>query len=287
MQTIKHIYLVPTAIAIAAMMALFGIVFGGVLAFVGIFAGGIASILGKGTIGIVIAGLGVLSIVVFPILFAIIGFVVTAVAALLYNLFAGWFGGVMWDYKGGVLRGLDIISYAKISAAFFGIFALIEGLIMGSLLSMLGIAGALVGAITGLILGMIIGFIFGALGAFLYNVVASCVGGYRFTFKGRGISNLDPISYAKVLAVLSAIYGLIQGVLSMGLSGILASIASSNPAFGSILASSAAGATLGILGLVLIVIANLVSGFITGGLTAIFYNIPADRNIGRIEIDMG
>jgi len=37
---------------------------------------------------------GVLSIVIFPIIFAICGFIGGAITALLYNLFAGKIGGV-------------------------------------------------------------------------------------------------------------------------------------------------------------------------------------------------
>ena len=78
----------------AKIQALFGIVFG---LFYGIMFAIIGAAMGmsKGTPGAqALESLGVLSIVAFPIIFAIMGFICGAIMALLYNFFAGSVGGV-------------------------------------------------------------------------------------------------------------------------------------------------------------------------------------------------
>lgn len=45
------------------------------------------------------AGLGLWSIIVFPIIYALIGFIGGAIGAFLYNLVAGWIGGIEIELK--------------------------------------------------------------------------------------------------------------------------------------------------------------------------------------------
>lgn len=40
------------------------------------------------------AGLGFLGLLILPVIYAIIGFIVGAIAAFIYNLVAGWVGGI-------------------------------------------------------------------------------------------------------------------------------------------------------------------------------------------------
>ena len=59
--------------------------------------GTLISSLGVGGTAGFAAGFGVLSIVILPIFFAIGGFIVGAIFALLYNLVAGWVGGIQFE----------------------------------------------------------------------------------------------------------------------------------------------------------------------------------------------
>lgn len=87
MQEIKSIDIMSWA----KIHALFGIVFG---LFYGIMFAVMGAAVGasRGMPGV--EAFGVLSIVIFPIIFAICGFIGGAIMALLYNLFAGKLGGV-------------------------------------------------------------------------------------------------------------------------------------------------------------------------------------------------
>jgi hypothetical protein len=61
---------------------------------VGRFAGG--GLVGPGALGM---GFGLASIIIFPILYGLIGGVVAAIVAALYNLAAGWVGGLRVDLE--------------------------------------------------------------------------------------------------------------------------------------------------------------------------------------------
>ena len=78
----------------AKIQALFGIIFG---LFYGILFAVIGAVVGLSTVSPgmgSIEAMGVLSIIIFPIMFAIMGFICGAIMALLYNIFAKAVGGV-------------------------------------------------------------------------------------------------------------------------------------------------------------------------------------------------
>ena len=63
----------------------------------GFFAGIVAAVGLSSTLGVPGAFGGVASIIVMPILFAILGFVIGVIEAFVYNIVAKKFGGVMLD----------------------------------------------------------------------------------------------------------------------------------------------------------------------------------------------
>ena len=93
---IKRIGPLSVAKLSAVLYAVMGLVLGGVFSLVGL-AGGFASDTG-GTAGVG-AILGVAAIVVFPIFYGLMGFVLTLFAAWLYNFAADFVGGVEVDIQ--------------------------------------------------------------------------------------------------------------------------------------------------------------------------------------------
>ena len=86
-----------------ALYAFLGLLIGALVAIFSLMAGSIASHLGQnappgltGAIGV--AG-GVGAIIVMPILYGIIGGVAFAIGAVIYNLVAGWVGGLEVDIR--------------------------------------------------------------------------------------------------------------------------------------------------------------------------------------------
>ena len=95
MLVIKKIDILSSAKLQAILMAITGLITG----ILQLIASAImASLLGGagGTFGI-LGGFGLFTIILFPILAAILGFISGAVGALFYNLIAGWVGGVKMD----------------------------------------------------------------------------------------------------------------------------------------------------------------------------------------------
>ena len=94
------------------------------------------------------------------------------------------------------------------------------------------------------------------------------------------LKRVGVMSVAKILAVLSAIVGLIEGIMFAGLGsmlGMLGGMLSGTPV-----------AMLGVFGFSAIIIfpvAGAISGFIGGAIGAFLYNLVAAR-IGGIEMDL-
>ena len=87
MTVIKHI----GVLSVAKIEGMIGVVLGLILGIITSALGAVASLIpGLSTF----AGFGVLSIVIFPIIYGILMSISGAIGAFLYNLFAGWVGGV-------------------------------------------------------------------------------------------------------------------------------------------------------------------------------------------------
>ena len=93
---IKRIGVLKAGVFQACFMALLGLVFGlGMLMF-GTMLGGLfgASHSGMGMMGV---GMGIGMVIFLPIMYGVIGFIAGAIGAFLYNLVAGWIGGIEMD----------------------------------------------------------------------------------------------------------------------------------------------------------------------------------------------
>ena len=96
MMIIKRVGPLSFARISGTLYAFIGLIVGGVFSMI-TMAGGFASETSSGA-GIA-ALLGVGAIVVFPILYGVLGFVATLIGAWLYNLVAGIVGGVELDVQ--------------------------------------------------------------------------------------------------------------------------------------------------------------------------------------------
>jgi len=76
--------------------AVIGLVLGGIFSLVAVAGGFASDTAGAGGVGAII---GVGAVIVFPILYGLMGFVATLVAARLYNVVAGIVGGVEVDIQ--------------------------------------------------------------------------------------------------------------------------------------------------------------------------------------------
>jgi hypothetical protein len=79
--------------------AILGVIVGVIMACVSMLVGSLGSATGSGVPGARLFGfgLGLGSIIIFPVLYGVIGGVGGAITAVLYNVVAGWFGGLEVD----------------------------------------------------------------------------------------------------------------------------------------------------------------------------------------------
>jgi hypothetical protein len=96
MTVLKHV----GVLSIAKITALFGLVFGLVYGFlIALFAAAFVSLIpGLSGLGVAAAGgIGIVLVIIMAVIMAIGGFICGGVIAFLYNVFAGWVGGVQID----------------------------------------------------------------------------------------------------------------------------------------------------------------------------------------------
>ena len=93
MAKLKRIGVLSLASMQGVLMAIFGLIAGLFYAIIMLI---FSSLLGSSGAGI---GLGILAIIGIPIVYGILGFISGAIFAALYNLVAGWIGGVEMDFQ--------------------------------------------------------------------------------------------------------------------------------------------------------------------------------------------
>jgi hypothetical protein len=91
---LKTLAPLPLAKIYALSMAFFGLVFGIFFALISAFIGAVGAE-AMGSSGLLLgAGLGFGAIIVFPIFYGVMGFLMGLIGAAVYNLFAKWVGGM-------------------------------------------------------------------------------------------------------------------------------------------------------------------------------------------------
>jgi len=92
---LRHITVMQFALVVAVLYALIGVLLGLMwwLVLSPIMMAGMKASMGAQGVG-ALAGIGIFAVIVFPIMYGIIGFIAGLIYAALYNLVAGWTGGI-------------------------------------------------------------------------------------------------------------------------------------------------------------------------------------------------
>jgi hypothetical protein len=93
---VKRVGVLSLAKIEAVVMAVFGLIIG---LFYGLFLGAMGAMMPAGRGGAAMGGIGLLSIIIFPILYAVIGFIAGAIGAAIYNFASGFMGGIEMDLE--------------------------------------------------------------------------------------------------------------------------------------------------------------------------------------------
>ena len=91
MTTVKKVDIMSAAKIEAIICAIFGLILGIIVA---LFSGLLGSVSGSS-----FGNWGLGSIIIMPIIYAVIGFISGAIGAALYNLAAGWIGGIQIELE--------------------------------------------------------------------------------------------------------------------------------------------------------------------------------------------
>ncbi|VVB98881.1 Uncharacterised protein [uncultured archaeon] len=256
-----------------------GLIVGLVYAVLILVAGGaIASLFGPVISKFI--GLGIALLVALPALEAIGSFIGVAIIVFLYNVMAARVGGVEIDLKRGKLNRVGPMSLAKIA----GVVGVIAGLIVGCIVAVAAAAMApgsaaivaiVVVAFTTLF-SAIIYFLMGLIGAFVYNALASMIGGLELGITKGELKSIGIASYVKISAALGAIEGVLVGILYFAL-GSNAQTSVGLPS---------AVAALGILNVVVFPVLYLVLGAVGAALGGYLYN-KLTGSMGGVRLEIG
>jgi len=287
---IKDIKIVPFTLMSSSISAILAFI-GGVLLAILL---GITVAFLPAPLGGLLAGLGVAAIIAYPILTFLVGLSTVFLSVLLYNLLVPRVGGVKLAMDGNNVAEIPIVPFALILSLIGAIWAFIIGLILataiapltgliGTALPLIGnatnttINGSMFGAGTALlyvfliiglpILAFIGGFIYNALFAAFYNYIATRVAKIQLNFTAVtgswfDLTEIPIIPAALALAVVSAIFGLIQGILNLG----------AYPDIGT-----------GIVALIINIIGKFIGTLIVVAIGAWLYNFLAPR-IGAVKL---
>jgi len=100
MMRIKRIRIGPAARVVGFLFALIGLIFGEVAAFLATRLQIDLPHLSDEIMGIPLhAALGLASLLVIPLIYGLLGLLLGALLAMMYNLTAGWFGGIEIEYE--------------------------------------------------------------------------------------------------------------------------------------------------------------------------------------------
>lgn len=257
--------------------------------------------------GAALATLGVALVIILPIAAFFIGIATNFYSAFLYNGLVARLGGIKLGMEGSDVAEVPVVSFALILAVIQAIWAFIVGLFMAAALipfttflssaiplfsqeianatNMSGAAaptGGAVGAfgvftalilIIGLpILVFIIGFISNALTAVFYNFIAVKASKIKLEFAAVKetifeLKNIPPIPVALALAIVFAIWGLIQGIIRL------------------ISYSAMGDVTFGVISLISDIVVNFIMYFIIAAIAAFLYNWLVPK-IGGIKLNL-
>jgi hypothetical protein len=197
--------------------------------------------------------------------------------------------------KSKILKSIDPMSAAKIGAILTAVicfvYVILVMLIVVAAVALRG--GHALSAVTLIALliiastcGAIAGFILCYVAAALYNLIAYRIGGAMLDISGKpyALSGIEPVSYAKINALIYGAFGLFAGIM---LAIFIIAFASSIALLLSNFLTIAVGTlqAFGVLMILLLPIASVIGGFALGLIYAVLYNFLASR-LGGVKFGL-
>ena len=287
---IKHVRAAPFTLMTSVIHAILAFI---VAIFLLLGLGVLAAIPQLSAISGVLLTLGVALVILIPLTSFFYNVVGAFVMALLYNVLAPKVGGIKLGMEGEEVKSIPVVSYALIMACISAILTFILGLYVGlagapvltlvsaiipqvtdatgAVMAMFGGIWAVFWIILMPILVFIFSFIGMALYALFYNVLIPKVGGMKLIFAEAGtdfeLTNIPAIPAALALAVVQAVFGLLQGLLNLIQYGMLGDVVT------------------GLVALIVQIISSFIITFIFIALATIIYNLLQPK-IGGVKLQL-
>ena len=287
---IKHIKTAPFTLMTSAIHAVLAFIVAIILL---LSLGVLAAIPELSAISGVLLTLGVALVILIPVTSFLYNIVGAFVIALLYNVLTPKVGGIKLGMEGEEVKSIPVVSYALIMACISAILTFILGLYVGlagapvltlvsaiipqvtdatgALMAMFGGIWAVFWIILMPILVFIFSFIGMALYALFYNVLIPKIGGMKLIFAEAGtdfeLTNIPAVPAALALAVVQAVFGLLQGLLNLIQYGMLGDVVA------------------GVVALIVQIISSFIITFIFIVLAAIIYNLLQPK-IGGVKLQL-
>lgn len=287
---IKHIRAAPFTLMTSVIHAILAFIVA-ILLLLGL--GVLAAIPQLSAISGVLLTLGVALVILIPLTSFFYNIVGAFVMALLYNVLVPKVGGIKLGMEGEEVKSIPVVSYALIMACISAILTFILGLYVGlagapvltlvsaiipqvtdatgALMAMFGGIWAVFWIILMPILVFIFSFIGMALYALFYNVLIPKIGGMKLIFAEAGtdfeLTNIPAVPAALALAVVQAVFGLLQGLLNLIQYGMLGDVVA------------------GVVALIVQIISSFIITFIFIVLAAIIYNFLQPK-IGGVKLEL-
>jgi len=287
---IKHIRAAPFTLMTSVIHAILAFIVA-ILLLLGL--GVLAAIPQLSAISGVLLTLGVALVILIPLTSFFYNIVGAFVMALLYNVLVPKVGGIKLGMEGEEVKSIPVVSYALIMACISAILTFILGLYVGlagapvltlvsaiipqvtdatgALMAMFGGIWAVFWIILMPILVFIFSFIGMALYALFYNVLIPKIGGMKLIFAEAGtdfeLTNIPAVPAALALAVVQAVFGLLQGLLNLIQYGMLGDVVA------------------GVVALIVQIISSFIITFIFIVLAAIIYNLLQPK-IGGVKLQL-
>lgn len=280
MVVLKRIGVLSTAKISGAVELVSGLAFAVLL----LLAGG-AAVAFVGPSLAIFTNMGLLVLIVLPLAACLAGFFGNGVFAFIYNVFASWLGGVVFDIKGRRLSRVGAMSLAKLALPAGALVGLLSGAtsaVAVSVVAPVALTGAALYAtlavivVVTVVITAIIFFVGALVGALVYNAAATLIGGVILEISKNGeLKGIGVESYAKMLGLFGVIEGLFLGVLYVAMSP--------HPTLSATLPSAVA--SLGAISIVAYPVVYLMLGALCGAMGALLYNWFAKR-IGGVVLKL-
>jgi hypothetical protein len=208
----KRLGIIPLGIVYAVILGVFGIL---PAVLYGLIGGILGTSFGAPAF---VPDLGFIGIVAFPLGFAIAGFILGVVGAVMFDIVAFVTGGIGLEVESGKLKRIGVKSTGKLCASVMFLFGIIGAGVSYAPAPVRAMLPVVVQQVLFVLTmlsigGVFVGFFMGMLSALAYNILAKLNGGISLELKGGSLRHVGVFSLGSFCAIPLLLIGLVPAAL--------------------------------------------------------------------------